>query len=195
MEIFLSVCLGIGLSAACGFRIFVPFLIMSIASRSGHVALSSGFEWIGTYPALIVFATAAALEIGAYYIPWVDNIMDMIAAPAAVIAGTLAAASSFTDMNPLLAWSLSLIAGGGTAAVFHVSTAVLRGTSTSATGGLGNHAVATAELGIASVLSLMAVLMPVLSGIVILILLTVLMKKAAHKILKGGKAIGVSTHR
>ena len=51
MENLLSVCLGIGLSAACGFRVFIPLLVMSIASLAGHLALSDGFRWIGTYPA------------------------------------------------------------------------------------------------------------------------------------------------
>lgn len=192
MDIFLSICLGIGLSAACGFRVFVPFLAMSVASLSGNLTLSQGFEWIGSYPGLIVFATAAALEIAAYYIPWVDNLMDAVTAPAAVIAGTIAAASSITEMSPLLKWSLALIAGGGTAAVFHASTSLLRGASTSATGGLGNHAVATAELGIASVLSLTAILIPVLSGIAILILLLFVIKRLVHKVFRGKKAIGAS---
>ena len=177
MDIFLSICLGTGLSAACGFRIFIPFLAMSIASLSGHLTLSHSYAWIGTYPALLAFATAAILEIGTYYIPWVDNFMDAIVAPAAVIAGTLAAASSMVEMSPLLKWSLALIAGGGTAAVFHASTAFLRGTSTAATGGFGNHAVATAELGIASGLSLLAIFLPVLSGITVLMLLMFVIKK------------------
>src|SRR5512139_1669936 len=114
MEILLSICLGIGLSAACGFRIFVPLLAMSIASLSGHMMLSRGFEWIGTYPALMAFGTATLLEISACYIPWVDNLMDSVAAPIAVVAGTVVAASSIMHMSPLMKWVLALIAGGGT---------------------------------------------------------------------------------
>src|ERR1051325_8416401 len=86
MEIFLCVCLGIGLSAACGFRVFVPFLILSIAALSGHVQLAKGFAWIGTYPALITFSVATVLEILGYYIPWVDHLLDTMATPAAVVA-------------------------------------------------------------------------------------------------------------
>src|SRR5512135_1410736 len=114
MENILSICLGIGLSAACGFRVFIPLLVMSIASLSGHLDLSGGFQWIGTYPALVVFATASVLEIAAYYIPLVDNLMDSIAGPAAVVAGILVSASSFINMDPLLKWTLAIIAGGGT---------------------------------------------------------------------------------
>jgi len=184
METLLNVCLGIGLSAACGFRVFIPLLVTSIASLSGHLMLSHGFEWIGTYPALVVFATASILEIAAYYIPWVDNLVDSIAGPAAVVAGILVAASSFIHMGPLLKWTLAIIAGGGTAAIFHGSTALLRGASTALTGGIGNHAVATAELGIAAGLSILAIALPLLSIIVIFTLLFFIRRKGLWKIVK-----------
>src|ERR1051325_11169062 len=89
VETVLSICLGIGLSAACGFRIFVPLLVMSIAAMSGHLALSPGFQWIATYPALLTFAVATAVEIAGYYIPWVDHALDTLATPASIVAGTM----------------------------------------------------------------------------------------------------------
>src|SRR5438477_8925513 len=108
METVLSICVGIGLSAACGFRVFVPLLVMSIASLSGHLTLAQGFEWIGTYPALIAFSVATCLEIAGYYIPWVDNLLDSIATPAAIVAGTIATAAMVTDVSPLMKWSLAI---------------------------------------------------------------------------------------
>ena len=184
MENILSICLGIGLSAACGFRVFIPLMVMSIASLSGHLALSDGFQWIGTYPSLVAFAVAAVLEIAAYYIPLIDNLMDSIAGPAAIAAGILVSASSFIHMDPLLKWTLAIIAGGGTAAVFHGSTALLRGASTALTGGIGNHAVATAELGVASGLSILAIALPLLSMAVILALLFFIIRKGFRKLFK-----------
>lgn len=184
MEIFLSICLGIGLSAACGFRVFIPLLAMSVASLSGHLTLSPGFQWIGTHPALIVFATASVLEIAAYYIPWLDNILDSIAAPAAIVAGTLVAASSIVHMSPLLKWVLAIIAGGGTAAIFHGSTAIIRAGSTAMTGGLSNHAIATAELGIASVLSVLAIALPLIGGLIVLAVVAYIGSKSFCRLFK-----------
>src|SRR6267378_5007073 len=115
METLMSICLGIGLSAACGFRVFVPLLIMSIASLSGHLSLAHGFEWIGSYPALISFSVATCLEIAGYYIPWLDHLLDTMATPAAIVAGTIVTASMMTDVSPLLKWTLAIIAGGGAA--------------------------------------------------------------------------------
>ena len=78
METALSVILGIGLSAACGFRVFVPMLGTSIAALSGHLELSEGFGWIGTPAAAIGFGTATVIEIGAYYVPWLDNLLEKL---------------------------------------------------------------------------------------------------------------------
>src|SRR6185503_2730808 len=98
MDTLTSIFLGIGLSAACGFRVFVPLLFMSVASLSGHLTLAPGFAWIGTYPALISFAVATGLEVGGYYIPWLDHLLDTLASPAAVVAGTVATAAMVSNM-------------------------------------------------------------------------------------------------
>ena len=162
METLLSVCLGIGLSAACGFRVFVPLLAMSIASLSGHLTLATGFDWIGTYPALITFSVATALEIAGYYLPWVDNLLDSIATPAAVIAGTLVTAALVTDLSPMLKWTLAIIGGGGVAGLVQGATVLVRGASSATTGGLANPLFATVELGSSIFTSFMALTVPLL---------------------------------
>ena len=149
-----------------------------------RVAIGEGWSWIGSYPALIVFAIASVVEIAAYYIPWVDNLTDSIAGPAAFVAGVLVAASSIIHMDPLLKWTLALIAGGGTAAIFHGSTALLRGTSTALTGGITNHAVSTAELGLAAGLSILAIALPLVSIVMTVSLFLFLTEKGIRKLLR-----------
>ena len=104
MDVLLNVCLGLGLAAACGFRVFVPFLVLNLAARSGYVALAGNFEWIASTPALITLAVATALEIAAYYVPWLDNLLDSVATPAAVVAGIVVTASVVTGIDPYLKW-------------------------------------------------------------------------------------------
>ena len=145
MELLTSLFIGLGLSAACGFRVFVPPLVMSAASLSGQLTLGPEFAWIGTYPALIAFGVATVFEVGGYYIPWLDNLLDTIATPAAVVAGTVMTASMVSDMGPLLAWSVAIIGGGGVAGVVQGATVLIRGTSTATTAGLGNPGVSTGE--------------------------------------------------
>ena len=181
METVLSVCVGIGLSAACGLRVFVPLLIMSIASLSGHLTLAHGFEWIGTYPALIAFSVATCLEIAGYYIPWVDHLLDTIATPAAIVAGTIVTASAVGDMSPFLKWTLAVIAGGSAAGLVQGATVVTRAASTASTGGLANPIVASLELVGSVVTSILAIIAPVLAVALVLLAIFILGRKALRK--------------
>jgi hypothetical protein len=181
MDTLLAICLGIGLSAACGFRVFVPLLVMSIASLSGHLTLAPGFQWIGTYPALISFSAATILEIGGYYIPWVDHLLDSVATPAAIVAGTVITASMVSNIDPLLKWTLAAIAGGGAAGLVQGTTVLARGVSTATTGGLGNPFFATVELGGALFTSILALLAPLLTVGMIAVVLFFLGRKALSK--------------
>lgn len=166
----LSLCIGIGLSAACGFRVFIPLLVTSIAAHAGHLKLAAGFEWIGSDAAVAAFAVATVLEIAAYYVPWLDNLLDAIATPAAITAGTILTASFAGDMSPFLKWTLAVIAGGGAAALVQTGTVLARSASTVTTGGLANPLIATAELGGSVGMSLLAfipvVAIPLFVGLV-----------------------------
>jgi hypothetical protein len=167
METAVSIALGIGLSAAAGFRVFVPLFALSIAGYTGYLELSPGFAWMGTLPALISFGTATVLEVLAFYIPWLDNMLDTLATPAAVIAGVLVSASVITDLPPLLKWVLSVIGGGGIAGVIQGATVLTRLKSTTFTAGIGNPVVSTAELGGSVLTSLSAIFLPVITVLLV----------------------------
>ncbi|MDB6029747.1 MAG: hypothetical protein JWM16_85 [Verrucomicrobiales bacterium] len=177
MDIFLSVCMGIGLAAACGFRVFVPFLLLSVAALTGHVQLAKGFAWMGTYPALITFSVATAIEVAGYYIPWVDHLLDTMATPAAVVAGIVVTAAQLVNVDPYLQWTLAAIAGGSIAGVIQGGTVLTRAASTSTTAGLGNPLVSTGELVLSFFVSLLALIVPVLAAILILFLAVFLGRK------------------
>jgi hypothetical protein len=125
----LSVVLGIGLAAATGFRVFLPMLIMSGAAYTGHLSLDDGFAWLGTPSALIMLGVAALTETLAYYIPGVDNLLDTLTTPAALVAGTIVSAAVMTDVPPMVKWTAAVIAGGGVAGLTQGVTAILRGTA------------------------------------------------------------------
>jgi hypothetical protein len=167
MEIILSIFVGIGLAAAVGFRIFIPFLIVSIAAYTGNLQLSTYFAWIGTLPALILFAVATVTEIFSYYIPWVDNILDAINHPLAIFAGIILSGAVVTDFPPLIKWSLALIAGGGVAGTIHAATGLIRLKSSVVTGGIGNPVVSTAEAGSSIALSTIAIFIPAAAVIIV----------------------------
>ena len=170
-EFALSIALGIGLAAATGFRVFPPLLVASVAAWSGHLHLSEHFAWLGTLPAVVMLAVAALVEVAAYYIPFVDHLLDTVMAPAALIAGTVASAAVMGDMPPLLKWATAIIAGGGAAGLTQGLTTLLRAGSTATTAGLGNPVVSTAELGGSVVLALLALAEPFAAVAVVLALL------------------------
>jgi hypothetical protein len=182
LETITSILLGIGLSAATGFRIFIPFLVASIATITGYHPLSPSFEWIGTYPALIAFGVATVLEIAAYYIPWFDNLLDTIATPAAFIAGAILMVAVVSGLPPLAKWALAIIAGSGAAGIVQTGTTITRAASTTTTGGLANPVVSTVEAGSSFGLSLLAILFPVIAGLITIILLFWLSNRVVKKL-------------
>ena len=139
-------------------------LVMSVAAYSGHLTLGSGFAWLATPAALVMLSVATVLEVLAYYIPGLDNLLDTIATPAALVAGTVVSAAVMTDLPPIVKWTTAVIAGGGAAGLTQGLTSLLRAKSTLTTAGLGNHVVATGELGGALLLSLLALAAPLLAA-------------------------------
>lgn len=166
-----SVALGIALSACCGFRVFLPLLAASLAARLNWFAPPESMEWLGSLPALLSFGTAAALEIGAYYVPFIDNLLDAIATPVAAGAGTLVAASILPADSELLRWGAALVAGGGAAGLVHTGMGLLRLFSTKTTAGTGNAVVTTTENAAAIGGTVLSFLIPLVMAVAMLALI------------------------
>ena len=181
LEIILSLSLGLGLAAACGFRIFIPPLMMGVGNRFDLYDLEGSFIWVGEDWAIAVFAIATLLEIGGYYVPWIDNLLDTVATPAAVIGGIFVTSASLEgDVDPSLQWILATIAGGSTAGVIQLGTVATRAVSTGVTGGLANPVVSTLE----ALASIICILLSFFLAIVIPFVLIFLIWKAIEYITK-----------
>ncbi len=167
----MTLLVGLALAAACGFRVFVPLLVAGIAAKAGQIQLAPGFTWMSSAPAIAAFSVATALEIGAYYIPWLDNLLDTIATPAAVVAGILVSASALNVTSPFLRWALAVIVGGGAAGTVQAATTVVRTLSTAATAGTANPGISTAEAGFSFGISVLAVLIPIAAAVVVLLVM------------------------
>jgi hypothetical protein len=168
-DIVVSIALGVGLAAAVGFRVFVPLPVISGAAYTGHLTLSDSFAWLATPTALAMLSVAAIAEILTYYIPGVDNLLDAIATPAALVAGTIAAAAVMADLPPIVKWTTAGIAGGGAAGLTQSVSSLLRAKSTVMTGGFGNAVISTGELGGALLVSLLALAAPVVALMLVVV--------------------------
>ncbi len=171
VEIALSICLGIGLSASAGFRVFIPLLLLSVAGYLDYIPLGGDWSWAASPLAVIILAVAAFVELVAYYIPYVDNLLDSLSVPLAAIAGTAVMVAVVGDLNPAFTWALAIIAGGGTAALVSTTTSTARLASTATTGGLGNPVISTIEAGVSTTLSLISMILPFIAVILVVILI------------------------
>jgi hypothetical protein len=169
-DILMGLALGVALAAAAGLRVFVPLLVVSLASHFGKLELVPSFEWLGTFPAVAALAAAAAVEIAAYYVPGLDHLLDLVMTPLALVAGVVLMVVPLGDLPPLLRWSVAIVAGGGAAGLTQATSTLVRAKSAATTGGLGNPVVATGELGGAVMLSALALLFPVLALILVVLL-------------------------
>ncbi len=175
-ETIFSILIGIGLAASVGFRVFVPLFALSIAAHYNVIPLNESWAWVGSNTAIITLGIATIVEIGAYFIPWLDNLLDTIAVPLAAIAGTAVMVSTVAGLDPVMTWALAIIAGGGTATAIQTSSAATRATSTVTTGGIANPLVATVETGTSIAMSALSIFVPILAVIIVALLLWFIFK-------------------
>lgn len=176
VETIISIFLGIGLAASVGFRVFVPLFVLSLAAYFNLWELNESWQWIGSLAAVITLGVATLVEITAYYIPYVDNLLDSIAIPLATVAGTAVMVSTVADLSPVITWALAIIAGGGTAAAIKSTAGATRLTSTVSTAGLANPVVSTVETGTSVVMSILSVFVPIIGFILVIVVMYVIFK-------------------
>lgn len=185
--LFTAILLGIALAACCGFRVFLPLLGACLAARFHLIPLQPDFAWLASTTALIVLAVATVVEILAYYIPWLDNILDTLTLPLALAAGAILSTSVLPVQDPVLRWGLGLVGGGVSAGTLHLSTGMLRLFSTKTSLGAGNHLVTTTENGLALGGVLLSVFLPALAGLIALALIVWLIRRLIKRLYQRGR--------
>ena len=173
-----QVLMGVGLAACAGLRAFLPLLVVGIAGRLDWIPLTSRFEWLGDWPALVIFGVAVVVEVLADKIPLVDNLLDVLQGFVKPIAGTILMASVVTELEPAHRVALALILGAGTAGAVQLTKAKLRLLSSATTAGTGNPVLSVGEDASSLFGSLLALVAPlalvlilVASAIVLLLLI------------------------
>jgi len=177
----LGIPVGLALSTAAGLRIFIPLVITSLGARAGYLALTPGMSWIASDVALVAFVTAALVEVGAYYVPWLDTIADAIATPVAVMAGIIEMAAVTPALAPLLRWTIAVVAGGGVAGFAQLGTTLLRLKSSAFTAGTGNPILATSELIGSLAMAVLALLAPLVAAVFVATLLVVFAQRLMRR--------------
>ncbi|MFI5076861.1 MAG: DUF4126 domain-containing protein [Vicinamibacteria bacterium] len=182
VEPLLGIPVGLALSTAAGLRVFVPLLLTGLAARMGYLSLTPSMSWLASDAALVALATATVLEVGAYYVPWLDNVLDTVATPAAITAGVITTAAVTPELSPLMRWTLAVVAGGGAAGLVQAGTALLRLKSSAFTAGIGNPVIATGELAGSLVLSALGLLAPLLAAAAVILVLVVVIRRLVRRV-------------
>ncbi len=182
-SILTNIAMGIALSACAGFRVFIPMLAGALAGHFNIISLPADMQWLSSWPAIACFITAAIAEVGAYYIPFVDNLLDTIATPLSVGAGTLLATSILPigNQEPLVRWGIGLLAGGSMAGTIQMGTGLLRLFSSKATLGTGNAVVATSENAAAVSITALSFFIPVIIAVLLIALIVWIIVKLTKR--------------
>lgn len=166
-----------GLAGSAGLNAYIPLLIVALAARfplgDPFIKLASPYDLLGSWWAIGLLVVLLLIEMLVDKIPAVDTINDVIqtfirpAAGAVLFAGS---ANVITDIHPLLAITAGVLVAGGV----HATKGTVRPVVTATTAGTGNWAVSIVEDIVAFVMSLLALLVPLLAGLVVLALLVVI---------------------
>jgi len=187
VTIIMATLMGISLAAASGFRVFLPPFLLSLAARFNVVwfldidLLGTQFEFFTSTLSIVVLGIATVAEFAAFYAPWIDNALDTIATPASIMAGVAMTAIVLEGNDPIIQWTIAIVAGGGVAATIQSATVATRGLSSTFTFGLGNSAVATGENVASVALTLIAILIPFLSALFVLLIVALLLRMKRKK--------------
>jgi hypothetical protein len=160
-----------GLSTSAGLNAYIPLLIVSLAARfpthQPLLQLNAPYDVMGSWWAIGLLVVLLLIEMFVDKIPAVDTINDVIQTfirPAAGAVLFAANADVITDVNPLLALGCGLLVAGGV----HVAKGVARPAVTASTAGTGNWLVSLLEDIAAFVVSILAILLPIMLTIFIL---------------------------
>jgi hypothetical protein len=181
----LAALMGLSLASASGFRVFLPPFLLSIAVRTDtlvNLDLSdTSFAIFDSNAAVLVLGIACLAEFAAYYVPWLDNLLDTIATPAAVLSGVGMSSMVLVGTDPIMQWSFAIIAGGGSAGIIQLTTVAIRGLSSTLTLGFGNSFVASGENIASVVLTIAALLAPLIAAIFAVIIILLLVRQVTKK--------------
>jgi hypothetical protein len=159
-----------GLSASAGLNAYVPLLVVALTARfTDWITLSQPWDALTSWWVIGTLIVLGAVEFFADKIPVINHINDVIQTVIRPVAGAIlfaASAQVVTDISPVLSVIAGLLIAGG---VHTVKTVAVRPAVTATTGGAGNVPVSLAEDVVALIISILAVVVPVVIAALIII--------------------------
>ena len=171
MELLTGIFTAFGLSASAGLNAYIPLLVVGLLARyTNLIALNQPWDTLASPWIILMLCGLVIIEMLADKVPAVNHINDLIQTLIRPVAGAIAFAASanvVTDVSPVLALGAGLLVAG----TVHLTKAgVVRPAVTATTGGAGNVPVSIAEDVTSTVLSVIAVIVPILIGTLLIVI-------------------------
>lgn len=169
MEVLTGIFSAFGLSASAGLNAYIPLLTIALLAKfTNLIKLSSPWDTLTSWWVIGLLAALLLVEIFADKVPAVNHVNDILQTFVRPVAGAIAFAASagvVSNIHPVLAMVAGLLVAGS---VHTVKSAAVRPAVTVATGGAGNVPVSILEDVISSVVSFLAIVIPILIGLILL---------------------------
>lgn len=175
MELLLGIFSAFGLSASAGLNAYIPlFTIAVIARYTNWFQLKAPFDALTNPWIIVLLGVLIIIEFLADKVPAFNHFNDLLQTFVRPVAGAIVFAASakvLTGVNPAISLACGLLIAGGV----HITKAGLyRPALTATTGGAGNIPVSIAEDIIATIASLLAVIVPVILAFMLLLFASLL---------------------
>lgn len=170
MELLTGIFTAFGLSASAGLNAYIPLLLVGLIARyTDLMRLSAPWDTLANPWIILMLCLLVIIEMLADKVPAVNHVNDLIQTLVRPAAGAIAFAASanvVTDISPVLALASGLLVAG----TVHVAKAgALRPAVTVTTGGAGNIPVSIAEDIVSTVLSILAIVLPIVVGTLLIV--------------------------
>ncbi len=167
MELLTGVMAAFGLSASAGLNAYIPLLVIALTARYTElIQLSSPWDALTSWWAIGLLIVFSLIEFFADKVPAINHANDAIQTFVRPVAGAIvfaASANVLTELHPVLALGAGILVSG---TVYAVKSVVVRPAVTVTTGGAGNVPVSVAEDMLATFLSIMAIIIPLVIAFV-----------------------------
>ncbi|SCE95613.1 protein of unknown function [Micromonospora coriariae] len=168
----LEVLTGTGLAASAGLNAYIPLLTLGLLARyTDLIDLPSGWTWLGNGWVVAILALLLAVEMVADKVPVVDHVNDVVQTVVRPTAGGLAfgagsSSETVTVTDPGSFFSshqwVPVVTGVLLAFGVHLLKSAARPVVNATTAGFGAPVASTAEDATSVVVSLVAIILPVL---------------------------------
>ncbi|MEU4422620.1 DUF4126 domain-containing protein [Actinoplanes sp. NPDC024001] len=172
---------GTGLAASAGLNAYIPLLTMGLLARyTEAISLPAGWSWLSNGWTLVILGLLLTIEVVADKVPVVDHLNDVVQTFVRPTAGGLAfgagsASETVTVSDPGSFFTshqwVPIVIGGLIALGVHGVKTASRPVVNASTAGFGAPVASTAEDFGSVVMSVLAIVLPVLVLIGLLVLL------------------------